>query len=76
MKIFSLKKFTLSLNEAPKAHYFCFLLLIQLLLFNKNQIRLLCQTPKAFSTVKLASCVQSLCLLLHNNCLVFNISDK
>ena len=29
MKIFSLKKFTLSLNEAPKAHYFCFLLLIQ-----------------------------------------------
>jgi len=24
-----LKNFTLSLNEAPKAHYFCFLLLIQ-----------------------------------------------
>ena len=29
MKLFSLKNFTLSLNEAPKAHYFCFLLLIQ-----------------------------------------------
>jgi len=24
-----LKNFTLSLNEVPKAHYFCFLLLIQ-----------------------------------------------
>jgi len=24
-----LKNFTQSLNEAPKAHYFCFLLLIQ-----------------------------------------------
>jgi len=29
VKSFSLKNFTLSLNEAPKAHYFCFLLLIQ-----------------------------------------------
>jgi len=29
VKLFSLKNFTLSLNEAPKAHYFCFLLLIQ-----------------------------------------------
>ena len=29
VKLFSLKSFTLSLNEAPKAHYFCFLLLIQ-----------------------------------------------
>ena len=29
MKLFSLKNFTLSLNEAPKAHYFLFLLLIQ-----------------------------------------------
>jgi len=29
VKLFSLNNFTLSLNEAPKAHYFCFLLLIQ-----------------------------------------------
>jgi len=29
LKLFSLKNFTLLLNEAPKAHYFCFLLLIQ-----------------------------------------------
>jgi len=29
MKLFSLKNFTLSLNEAPKVHYFCFLLLIR-----------------------------------------------
>jgi len=29
VKLFSLKNFTLSLAEAPKAHYFCFLLLIQ-----------------------------------------------
>jgi len=29
VKLFSLENFTLSLNEAPKAHYFCFLLLIQ-----------------------------------------------
>ena len=28
VKLFSLMNFTLSLNEAPKAHYFCFLLLI------------------------------------------------
>ena len=29
VKQFSLSNFTLSLSEAPKAHYFCFLLLIQ-----------------------------------------------
>jgi len=29
VKLFSLNNFILSLNEAPKAHYFCFLLLIQ-----------------------------------------------
>jgi len=29
VKLFSLKNFILSLSEAPKAHYFCFLLLIQ-----------------------------------------------
>jgi len=46
------------------------------LLFSKNQIRLLCQTPNGFSTVKLALCAQSLCLLLYNNFLVFNISDN
>ena len=29
VKLFSMNNLTLSLNEAPKAHYFCFLLLIQ-----------------------------------------------
>jgi len=29
VKLFLLKNFALSLNEAPKVHYFCFLLLIQ-----------------------------------------------
>jgi len=29
VKLFSLKNFTLSPNEAPQTHYFCFLLLIQ-----------------------------------------------
>ena len=67
VKLFSLKKFILSLNEAPKAHYFCFLLLIQRSAVQQNQTKLLCQTPKAFSTVKLQFDVQSLCLLLHKN---------
>ena len=76
VKLFLLKNFTLSLNEALREHYFCFLHLLNVLLFSKNQIRLLCQTPKAFSTVKLALYVKSLCLLLHNNLLGFNISDN
>jgi len=45
-------------------------------LFSKNQIRLLCQTPNALSAVKLAFCVQSLCLLPQNNFSVVNISDN
>ena len=55
---------------------FVFCYSFSVLLFSKNQIRLLCQTPKAFSTVKIPLYVQSLCLLLHNNFLVFNISDN
>jgi len=55
---------------------FVFCYSFNVLLFNKNHIMLLCQTPNAFSTVKLALCLQSLCLLLHNNFLVFNIIDK
>ena len=75
MKLFSLKNFTPSLNKARKAYYF-FWYSFNVLLFSKNQIRLLCQTPNAFSTVKLALYVQSLCLLLHNKFLVFNNSDN
>jgi len=63
VKPFSLKNFALSLNETPEAHYFCFLLLIQSSAVQQNQIRLLCQTSKAFSTVKLVLCLKSLCLL-------------
>jgi len=74
VKLFSLKNFTLSLNEAPKAHYFCFLLLIQRSAVQQKSNKGNLPNTKTFSTVKLAMYVQSLCLLLHNNFLVFNIS--
>jgi len=45
---------------------FVFCYSFKLLLFSKNQRRLLCQTPSAFSTVKLAFCLKSLYLLFHN----------
>jgi len=48
MKLFSLKNFTLSLNEAPKARFFVFCYSFKVLLFSKNQIKLLCQTTKLF----------------------------
>ena len=67
---------TLSLNEAPKAHYFCFLLLIQGSAVQQKLNKATLPNNKTFSTVKLALYVQSLCLLLHNNFLVFNISDN
>jgi len=76
VKLFSLKNFTLSLNEAPKAHYFCFLLLIQSSAIQHKSNQATLPNNKTFSTVKLALCGQSLCLLLHNNLLVFNISDN
>jgi len=59
VKLFSLNNFILSLNEAPKAHVFCYS--FNVLLFSKNQIRLLCQISKACSIVKLALYVQPLC---------------
>jgi len=76
VKLFSLKNFILSLNEAPKAHYFCFLLLIQSSAVQQKSNKATLPNTKTFSTVKLALCVQSLCSLLHNNFLVFNISDN
>jgi len=76
VKLFSLKNFALSLSEAPKRIIFVFCYSFNILLSSKNQIRLLCQTPNVFSTVKRALCVQSLCLLLHSNFLVFSISDS
>jgi len=76
VKLFSLKNFTLSLNEAPKAHYFCFLLLIQSSGVQEKSNKATLPSTKTFSTVKLALCVQSLCLLLHNNFFVFNMSDN
>jgi len=76
VKLFSLKNFTLSLNEVPKAHYFCFLLLIQSSDVKQKSNKATLPNTKTFSTPKLALCVQSLCLLLHNNFLVFNISDN
>jgi len=77
VKLFSLKNFTLSLNEAPKAHYFCFLLLIQSSAVQQKSNEVTLPNTKTFSTVvKLALWVQSLCLLHHNYFLVFNISDS
>ena len=76
LKLFSLKYFMLSLNEAPKAHYFCFLLLIQSSAVQQKSNKALLPNIKTFSTVKLALCVQSLCLVLHNNFLVFNTSNN
>jgi len=76
VKLFSLKNFTLSLNEAPKEHYFCFLLLIQSSGVQQKSNKATLPNTKTFSTLKLALCVQSLCLLLHNNFLVFNINDN
>ena len=76
MKLCSLKNFTLSLNEAPKAHYFCFLLLIQSSAVHQKSIKATLPNTKTFFTVNLALCAQSLYLLLHNNFLVFNISDN
>jgi len=49
VKLFSLNNFILSLNEAPKAHVFCYS--FNVLLFSKNYIRLLCQISKALSIV-------------------------
>ena len=66
VKLFSLKNFTLSLNEAPKAHYFCFLLLIQSSGVQQKSNKVTLPNTKTFSTAKLALCVQSLCLILHN----------
>jgi len=77
VKLFSLNNFTLSLNEAPKVHYFCFLLFIESsAVQQKSNKATLPNTKTLCKTVKLALCVQSLCLLLHNNFLVFNISEN
>jgi len=70
------RNFTLSLNEARKAHYFCFLLLVQNSAVHQNSNKATLPNTKTFSTVRLALCLQSLCLLLHNNFFVFNISDN
>ena len=76
VKLFSLKNFTVSQNEVPKAHYFCFLLLIQSSAVQQKSNKATLPNNKTFSTVKLALWVQSLCLLLHHNVFVFNISDN
>jgi len=67
-----LKIFKLSLNEAPKAHYFWFLLLVQRFTVQHKSNTL----PNDFSTEKVALWVQSLCFLFCNNVLVYNISDN
>jgi len=76
VKLFSLKNFILSPNKEPKAHSFCFLLLIQSSAVQQKSNKASLPNTKTFSTVKLTLYPQSLCLLLHTNFLVFNISDN
>jgi len=59
VKLFSLKNFTLSLNEAPKAHYCSFLLLIQSSAVQQKSNKATLPNTKTCSTLKLAFCVQS-----------------
>jgi len=63
-------------KKGTETHYFCFLLLIQRSSVQQKSNKATLPNAKTFSTVKLALCVQSLCLLLHNNFLVFNINDN
>jgi len=76
VKLFPLKNSALSLNETTKAHYFCFLLLVQSSGVQQKSNKATLPNTKTFSAVKLELSVQSLRLLLHNNFLVFNISDN
>ena len=73
MKLFLFKIFT---TWHRKRIIFVFCYSFNILLFSKNQIRLLWQTRKTFSIAKLALCPHWLCLLLHNNFLVFNSSGN
>jgi len=75
VKLFSVKNFTLWLNETPKAHCFCFLLPIQRSAVQQNSNKAALPNTKCFFTVKLALCVQSL-FLASQYFLVFNISDN
>ena len=70
------EEFYIFTKRGAESALFFFCYSFKVLLFSKNQIRLLCKKPNAFSTVKLALCVQSLCLLPHDNFFVFNTSDN
>ena len=74
MKLFSLKNFTLSLNEAPKAHYFCFLLLIKSSAVQQKSNKATLSNNKNFFYCKTCCTYKRYVLMLHNNFLVFNIS--
>jgi len=63
-------------KRGTKSAFFCFLLLIQSSAVQQNSYKATLPNTKTFSPVKLALCVQSLCFLLHNNFLAFNISDN
>jgi len=76
VKLFSLKNLYTFTKRGAESELF---------LFSATHSKLCCQQKlnkatlpnnKTFSTVKLALCVQSPCLLLHNNFLVFNIRDN
>ena len=73
-KLFSLKNFTLSLNEAPKAHYFCFLLLIQRSAVQKKSNKATLPNTKSFFDCK-TPVVHAIAMFIASQFFsVFNIS--
>jgi len=68
------EEFYTSTKRGTKSALFLFLLLIQSSAVQQKSNKAHLPTTKTFTSVKLALCVQSLCLLLHNKFLVFNIS--
>jgi len=63
VKLFSLKNFTFSLNEAPKVHYFCFLLLIQRSAVQQKSNRATLPNTKCFFYCK-TSVVSTIAMLV------------
>ena len=76
VKLFSLKHSTLSLNEATKAHCFCFLLLIQLSAVQQKSNKVIFPNTKYFFNCK-ARVVRTVAVFIVSQYfLVFNISDN
>jgi len=75
VKPFSLKNFALSLNEVPKAHYFCFLLFIQRSAVQQKSNKATLPNTKCFFYCK-TRVVRTIAMFIDSQYfLVFNISD-